>query len=204
MDPSHTGAPIMALTSSAVPSYLMGKLQTVTSLVDAVAPVSSFSSSIIKSLTPWKSKAPPVAEGVDPVEVGFEERVQKLILKKAYEEDMTGLGQEALFLMRRGGEWGNWGDYDRLVDMVTSQAEAAEGARLKLRIYFAESDIMIGTGKGPAWFDSCWKSRGAEQIDYRSSRVPYADHDYILNLRFGVVEEIFREISGLAGGLAPE
>jgi hypothetical protein len=188
----------MVLTSTAVPSYLMGKLHTVHRIVQSVAPVSAFSSMCLKAIMPGQSATPPLAEGVDRAEAEFEDEVRRLMIKRAYEEDMTGLGQEALFLMRRGGKWGDWGDYDRLVEMLAAQEEVAS-VKVRVRVYFAESDMMIGKDKGPAWFDKCWTTgMGAGQIDYRSSRVPDADHDSILDIRFGVDEKIFKEIALLA------
>ena len=189
----------MALTSAAVPTALLSRVQTLNRLVLSAAPVTGFSSMCLKAVVPWGKGAspPPMAAGVDPAEAEFADLVQSQFIHKAYEEDMTGLGQEALFLMRRGGEWGDWGDWDRLVDMVAAR-EREETTKVKVRAYFAESDIMIGTDKGPAWFDECWRERGSGQVDYQSTRVPYADHDFILNLRFGVIQEIFKEISVLS------
>lgn len=197
IDPSHTGAPAMVLTSAAVPSAVLGKLQSLNSAVQAVAPVSAFSSMCLKAFVPGWATKQPLADGVDRAEVEFAEKLAPLVIKRAYEEEMSGLGEEALFFMRRKGKWGDWGDYDTLLDMVAARGDAA-GAKVKVRAYFAESDIMIGAGKGPAWFDKCWTERAAGQIDYRSKRVPHADHDSILDIRFGVIEEIFKDISLLA------
>ncbi|KAJ9149528.1 Interferon-induced GTP-binding protein Mx2 [Coniochaeta hoffmannii] len=195
--PKDTGAPLMVLTSGVVPSALLGKVQTVNRFVVSMAPVSSFSSMCLKAVVPGKRAEPPLAEGVDPAEAEFETKVLSRVIYRAYEEDMTGLGQEALFLMQRGVEWGDWGNYDRLVEMVAAR-ERAESTKVKVRAYFAESDIMIGTDKGPAYFDKCWREKGAGQVDYHSRRVPFAEHDYILSLRYGVAEEIFKEISVLS------
>lgn len=201
IDPSHSGAPAMVATSAAVPSALLGKLHSLGSLVQAVAPVTDFSSVFLKALIPGSTTDRPLADGVNVAEVEFAEKLQPFVIEQAYREEMSGLGEEALLLMRRKGTWGDWGDYDRLLDMVAAQGEPGR-AKVKVRAYFAESDIMIGAGKGPAWFDKCWTEKGGGQVDYRSSRVPHADHDSILAMRFGVTHQIFKDISLLAAEVA--
>lgn len=148
----------------------------------------------------------------DPAMVAFEERLQPRIINRVYAGSVRCIGQEIVLLMKKsegGGAWGDWGDLDRYVPMLAAQvaekaaAAAAAGGdaepsvQLEIETFFAESDNMIGETAGPKWWDECWKpeNRG-ERIHYQSHVLEGTDHDTILGLRYGVMERIFRKISG--------
>ncbi|KAI1077151.1 hypothetical protein F5B20DRAFT_553347 [Whalleya microplaca] len=146
-----------------------------------------------------------LAPGVDVDAVKFEAKLWPLLLKRAYSENVQGLGQEALLLLKRTEHpeyWGSWVDYDRLVPLL-ADAERALGANapkdaslLKVDVFYAESDNMIGTGRGPEYFDNCWRlEQRGDKIQYSSVVVPKTNHDGILDLRYGVAERVFQTIS---------
>ncbi|KAK1989625.1 hypothetical protein LX36DRAFT_14506 [Colletotrichum falcatum] len=133
---------------------------------------------------------------------------------RVFSESVQGLGQEAILLLKRDGHpgyWGPWGDHDGLVALL-AEAEAELGAaagggggsgggqRLKVDVYFAEADHMIGAGEGPRWFEDCWRAeRRGGLIDFSSRVVPGTDHDGIMDLRFGVFESILRQVARFLG-----
>ncbi|KAK2043548.1 hypothetical protein LZ31DRAFT_323203 [Colletotrichum somersetense] len=138
----------------------------------------------------------------------FEEAVWDRIIDKVFAGSVQGLSEEAILLLKRAehpGYWGTWGDHDQLVTLLaegeaTATAAAGGGgggggARLKVDVYFAEADDMIGTGEGPRWFEDCWRAeRRGDRIDFSSCVVPGADHDTIVGLKFDVFERIFRQV----------
>ncbi|KAK2021223.1 hypothetical protein LX32DRAFT_646638, partial [Colletotrichum zoysiae] len=143
----------------------------------------------------------------------FEEAVWERIIDKVFAGSVQGLSEEAILLLKRAGHpgyWGTWGDHDRLVTLLAEGEAAAAaatggggGAKLKVDVYFAEADHMIGTGEGPRWFKDCWRAeRRGDLIDFSSCVVPGADHDSIVGLKFDVFDRIFRQVgwTGEGGG----
>ncbi|KAH8648624.1 hypothetical protein BX600DRAFT_517991 [Xylariales sp. PMI_506] len=208
--PSRTGATAMQLVNllpNAVVSYLDRAASLFNGAFDAVSgPGTALgaSSSLIgagfSAITGGGSAAASLTEDDE-----FELLARPLWVKRAYAQNVRGLSEDALLLLRKGGqpdEWGSWSDWDDLVPLLaaaeTDQRSGGNGAdlpKLRVDVFFAESDVMIGT-KVQGWFDSCWapEKRG-EGIDYESHEVEGADHDNILNLQFGVAQKIFLAIS---------
>jgi hypothetical protein len=139
-------------------------------------------------------------------------------------ENIAGVSDEATLLLKRGGSgwfgsmqsavsWssrGDWQDYDALVPMLAAREEdmaslgSGSGAwtsqmngRLKIDVFFAEADHMIGTTKGPEYWEGCWREekRGG-RIVYSSQTVKGTDHDNILDLSKGVAQAVFRAVGG--------
>jgi hypothetical protein len=78
---------------------------------------------------------------------------------------------------------------------LTCLAEAVRGvggARLKLDVFLAEKDNMIGdTGtKGNRWFEACWRDVGG--VEFASETVKGPDHGCVWDLRWDVMERVFR------------
>ncbi len=62
-------------------------------------------------------------------------------------------------------------DYDGVVPLLAADA-AGQDEKLYVEVFYAESDIMIGSTTGPAWFDQCWNlGRRGPMIDYRRCEV---------------------------------
>lgn len=208
--PSRSGASLMTL-AGALPDALVGKFDKVAGFFGRdMAPVTGFSDAVSGMLPAvFRGTTPPIAPGVDVGDVELEERVFPLLIERMYSENMEGLGQEAVLLLKRGdaGEWGEWEDHDRFVELLAEKEAAAAGdARLRVDVFFSESDNMIGSGNGPKWFDECWREeRRGERIDYASCVVPGTEHDTIVVVRYGVFERILRRVAGeedaVEGGL---
>ncbi|KAK3307246.1 uncharacterized protein B0T15DRAFT_553729 [Chaetomium strumarium] len=158
--------------------------------------------------------------------VRFEEKiVWPALMRRVYDEGVAGLGEDAVLFLQKAqgaragtgagdgtgagppGGWGDWGDYDTLVVRLR-EVIRREGRRLRVRVYYAEKDVVVRDGgtesDGARWFDKCWTegagSGDAERdvIDYRSRTVDGADHDHVWDLRWGVVQEVFADVGQVA------
>ena len=203
--PSHSGVSLLKL-AGLLPNAMVGSYDHVVKFVQTnIAPAIQFSSGLI-SLVPSLSQAPSdsLAPGVDADAVALEESLFPELVNRINREDMQGLGQDALLLLKREeypGCWGSWGDYDSLVPLLAQlerercRANPSAATTLRVAVYFAESDIMIGTSAGPTWFDHCWRAeQRGDCINYSSTTIARANHDDILALRHGVIGRIFQDI----------
>ena len=142
--------------------------------------------------------------------VVFEEGLRDRIGEYIFKDSVKGLGQESQLVLKNGVEkdgWSDWKDVDllapRLVDAVRSAAGAGAaggdgnggGVKLKIDIFFAEKDLMIGDAetKGPKWFEKCWSE--VEGVEFSSEVVKGSDHDKVWDLRWGAMEKVFRRMT---------
>ncbi|MCJ1304401.1 hypothetical protein MMC08_007213 [Hypocenomyce scalaris] len=156
-----------------------------------------FSSSLLSALLPVA--VAPVSGDTNPDVGSFEETLRKKSIDYAYAENIQGMSQEALLFLKRGSpdSWGPWEDYDRYVPMLAElEGHLPCANKLKVDVFYSETDVMIGTSRGPQWFDACWRSeRRGDRIEYSSCTIMGADHDSILDLKFGLPRRIFDEIA---------
>ena len=121
---------------------------------------------------------------------------------------MAGAADEAFFSLKRGDRW-TWGlfaDIDEAVTMVVDQERGLETAvdssrdrfgqqKLRIEVFFAESDMMIGK-KGQEWFDQSWRTQDANDvITYTTETVPQSSHETIGGPEHGIFAKLFEEIS---------
>lgn len=98
-------------------------------------------------------------------------------------------------------------------DANASAGEDSQNDRLRVDIYFADSDFFSGT-KGRVWMDALWRrsratagGEGAASatgndisgVIYNSTVVEGSDHDSIAEPRFGVVDGILADVRRLWG-----
>lgn len=134
-------------------------------------------------------------EGPD---VDFEESARERVAEHIFAGSVRGLGQEVQVLLRNGVEkdgWSDWGDFDVLARRLADAVRNAGGARLKMDVFFAESDNMIGDAddKGARWFRACW--RDVDGVEFASEMVKGSDHDGLWNLRWDVMERVFKTMT---------
>ncbi|KAL6812852.1 alpha/beta-hydrolase [Trichoderma sp. SZMC 28013] len=128
-------------------------------------------------------------------------------MKKIFEGDTTGANDEALQCLRKGdgSSWGECDDYNVFVKTFVSaerqkqqlDANSQGHAKLKMRAYFAESDVMIGT-EGQKYFEQCWgwqENTFEDVIDFSSSTVAGTDHDSVME-SIEVLEKLFKDVKG--------
>lgn len=134
-------------------------------------------------------------------EVGKE--IEKLEGKYFFAEDTTAGNEEAKLCLKKGppGSWGICEDFEEYVrDFVAQEKDrvssGSTGAKFKVQVFYAESDIMIGKG-GQKYFEQCWKQDGvAEIIEFESKELPKTDHDSLLiDVKKGALGSIFQEVS---------
>ncbi|KAI1813064.1 hypothetical protein GGS20DRAFT_498867 [Poronia punctata] len=203
--PSKSSVSLLKVAAGLIPNALVGRFNHVVRFIQGtVFPAVNFSSGVIGSSI---MQSPPgfIAPGVDPTTVITEEKLSAEMIRRVNREDMRGLGQDALLLLKRDeypGCWGEWGDYDTLVPMLARREERTNrnnnnNKPLQVSVYFAEADHMIGTVTGPEWFEDCWSAdKRGDCINYTSCVIPKSDHDSILAARYGVMERVFKDMSG--------
>ncbi|KAH8891735.1 hypothetical protein GQ53DRAFT_136398 [Thozetella sp. PMI_491] len=203
--PSHSGVISLKL-AGALPDAVVGNFDRLAKFIqNSGGPALSFSSDLIGNITSLPRGTGFLAPGVDSDAVALEESLRPQIFPRITAESIRGLGQDALLLLKRAEHpenWGTWGDHDTLVPLL-AQAEndrfaaASEPVSpLRVDIFFADADHMIGTTAGPAWFNNCWRpEQRGEHLQYNSVVVPKTAHDHILELRYGVLERILQGIS---------
>ena len=213
---AHSGATAMQLMK-VFPNSVLTNLHSVARWFRSnVTPVTGFSENIVGtfgaslgSLFHTKATGNDAmgTETDDEAAFVFEEDLRPLIIDMAYAENMQGLSQEALLFLKRGNayDWGAWEDYDRYVPMLATTEEAyrtpvPDAQKLRVDVFYAETDVMIGNSMGPKWFDDCWReAKRGQSIEYRARVVKGADHDGIFNLRWGAMHQVFTEVRSKSG-----
>ncbi|KAI2619620.1 hypothetical protein GGR54DRAFT_630651 [Hypoxylon sp. NC1633] len=206
--PSRSGVSLLKL-ANVMPDTLVGKLDRIVHfLQSSLGPALQVSSTFIPALQAEKDFFAP---GVDAEEVEFEENLFPATIRRVNAESTQGLGADAVLLLKRKEHpeyWGSWVDYDGLVPLLAkAERELSTGSSgspapspLKIDVFFAESDVMIGTGPALKWFDNCWRAeQRGDRIQYTSVVIPKTNHDNILDLRFGVPERVFQAMGSLRG-----
>ncbi|MCJ1381608.1 hypothetical protein MMC17_004719 [Xylographa soralifera] len=208
--PSHSGS-LTAL--SLVPEGMLSKWPSIAKFMNTkVAPMFMFSGQIVNSITrstlPDAQLESPGQGDYDPeLKIIFPE-LERLVPKLFMEENMSGGADEAFFSLKRGDKW-TWGlfaDIDEAVSMVVSQerglvlaADSSQNGfrqeKLRIEVFFAESDLMIGK-KGQEWFSQCWQSQNiTDVISYTDEMVPNSSHETIGGPEQGRLARLFEEIA---------
>ncbi|RFU79340.1 alpha beta hydrolase fold family [Trichoderma arundinaceum] len=198
--PCHTGSMGMSIIQS-LPASVIGSVDKVARLINNhigpfVGASLGFSSSFVTKLMPVP---PQQGCAVLDEEARLEEELWPAVIKRIYSEGIQGTSSDAILLMQKGGGmagWSDWGDYDTLIPRL-ADALRVSGRRLRVDVFYAENDFMIGGGhsKGAKWFDGCWDAQNCRDvIDYCSAAVKGADHDGIWRLRWGVPQKVLEKI----------
>lgn len=202
--PSHTSSTTMSLVQS-LPAGLIGTTDKfarfMNSTIGPALGVCFGASAAIVSR--FKPAATTQAESSEDVEqdtprddAKFEEKIWPDLIKRVYAEGIKGLSAHAQLILQKDGGWSDWGDYDTLVPRLVEDLRAA-GKRLKVRVYYAEKDMLIGDAytKGPLWFDGLWdEQKCGDVVDYERQEVKGAEHDGVWDIALGVPQKVFEEI----------
>lgn len=131
-----------------------------------------------------------------------------LTMKSMFGENTVGANSEALLCLKKGPKavWGACEDYeDFFKGLYSTERERLVNAnsnrttsRLKIRAYFAETDMMSGK-KGQEYLTNCFRG-GSDQVapnavDFEAATIAGSDHDSIIGL-VAVLEEIFVQAGG--------
>ncbi|KAI1324109.1 Alpha/Beta hydrolase protein [Xylariaceae sp. FL0255] len=202
---THSGVSTLKILGL-MPNGVLGSYDRVLQIFGNVSPALKFSTDLaglIPSLSRGYSSS---TSNSDPdTAIILEQKMFPELLRRITTESVKGISQDALMLLKREqfpGCWGIWTDYDTLLPLLAEKERqrcstcSGDAPKLKVRVFFAESDHMIGTSSAPEWLDNCWRpERCGDGIDYTSTFVPRTTHDSILDLRFGVIERILREMA---------
>ncbi|KFA65019.1 hypothetical protein S40285_05627 [Stachybotrys chlorohalonatus IBT 40285] len=196
--PSHTGAFAMSMTSM-LPGAAIGTLDKWVSLFQAISPIVTPVTGVALGASQIIS-GPGVIPSADPGDDEDSKREADLFpkcIKYAHTQSITGLSDEAIFLMKKVeglDGWGDWGDYDNLLPRLSAALRAA-GKRLAVDVYFAEKDMLIGDAgtKGTVWLTECFKKE-SETMNFESHVVKGANHDTVWDLKHGVPGTVFLKL----------
>lgn len=134
--------------------------------------------------------------------------IEKVMFHNMFEESTVGANSEALQCLRKGDDW-TWGscdDYAEYVKKLLQQEKEAaaqnssEGRKkLRVRVFFAETDAMIGP-KGQSYFEECWRGPNGtpspDVIDLDMQTIKGVDHDSLVH-SVEMIESIFIQAGGL-------
>ncbi|KAL6856806.1 alpha/beta-hydrolase [Trichoderma novae-zelandiae] len=137
----------------------------------------------------------------------FQMELGTVLTKKIFDENTVGANGEALQCLRKGKGW-SWGecdDYAVLMESLVSTERQRrqlnpnwqDDMRLKVRAYFAESDIMIGAG-GQKYIEEIWGWKDnafGDVLDFDSVTVPATDHDSVMQ-PIENLEQLFVDAGG--------
>lgn len=138
----------------------------------------------------------------DGTEVAWRKASEAVITNYVFAENVEGASHEALFCLRKGSTtWGEWRDIDEAILRIAESERARQAfpgiedeENLKIQIFFAENDEMIGKG-GQRWLESCFTQDGvAQSINLESEVVPGTDHNDVLALQNRAMENMIRTV----------
>ena len=130
--------------------------------------------------------------------------LEKIVVQGMFGEETVGANREALMCLKKGpsGLWGEADDMRLLVRNMASRERDTKGERqgkLRVKIFFAESDVMTGK-KGQDYFQSCWIGEDGDEnredcFDIKTKTIGKSDHDSVLTSA-EALEEMFQAVSG--------
>ncbi|KAL5336979.1 Alpha/Beta hydrolase protein [Aspergillus crustosus] len=122
--------------------------------------------------------------------------LSELAVQYMFSEETVGGNGEALQCLRKtkGSDWGACEDYAGCARTLGQQEREGGGrGSVKLRVYHAETDSMVGK-KGQRYVDECWNlGEGYDGIEYTARMVKGTDHDTV-SQAVEVWEEIFASV----------
>jgi hypothetical protein len=134
------------------------------------------------------------------MELSVKKEVERLAFKYAFEENTKGVNDEARLCLKstEGTGWDAAECYPELVGnlkVVWEEKVRNGSAKLKVKIVFAEEDMMIGI-KGRKYFEDCWmQEKCGDGVEVECGEVKATDHESVLNLSKGVLGEIFSTLN---------
>lgn len=204
--PAHSGVMAMRITNM-LPRSAIGSIDKIATLFMNVQPVLGPAKGLFSGISQYvsgvSSKTRP-ASADDDEAIKFETELQGKLLTHMHQQGIEGIADEAIMLMQRVDDgskgWGEWGDYDKLLPQLSATLRAA-GRKLTVRSFWAESDGIIGNAgtAGPRWLEQCIQKETRDRdavISYSSCVITGAEHDTAWDIKFGVPQSVFRDISG--------
>jgi hypothetical protein len=164
-------------------------------------PITKASKASIASMSESKAKATDAAQ-IEQERLLWKKASESVVTNFIFAEDVEGASQEALLCLQKGNvKWGDWDTIDEAVLRIATNEKSRLGIdgdtarrKLKVQIFFAEDDEMVGKG-GQAYLEECFtKANVTEYLDFHSEVVPGTDHSEVLTASRGAIEKVMREI----------
>ncbi|KAI9739349.1 MAG: hypothetical protein M1834_007562 [Cirrosporium novae-zelandiae] len=203
----HSGVGFLRLAGM-LPENFVGKFDSINRFVlRNINPALQFSAGPISASMTGARPALPSDEAraytaADKEEREYKETLSALVMDNLFAESTLGANDEALLCLKaREGLWNAFEDEDDAILKIAKQEQKRqqEGhVELEVRVFFPEKDVLC-SHKGQGWFDSCWREEEVRKyLDYRSEWVAGADHDSVVDLEKGVVQRVFKGVSGVS------
>ncbi|KAK4552222.1 hypothetical protein LTR86_010576 [Recurvomyces mirabilis] len=218
---SHSNATLMNIVSK-IPTSLFGSWSNITKFVAGrIMPATAWSGGALAwsggALTAVGNvfQSSPATENVakDDAELTPEEKygvpheiaqhIEKLRMKYCLAESWAAGNEDAMLCLKKGGTglWGICEEYPEYVQSLVKLEKSrrnttASAPKLSMRVFFAESDVMIGK-EGAAYFKQCWARDGVRDvIDLQFHDLPGTNHDSaILDVKKGGLKPVFEEVT---------
>ena len=207
--PSITGKWTMA-TVGKLPDSWIGKWHHVARFMNSsVAPVitasgmaiTKASRGSITSMSESKAIATDASHS-DHEEKLWQKASESVITHYIFSEEIEGSSHEALLCLQKSHvKWGTWHTMDNAIYRIAANEKVChdickdqEGQRLRIRIFFAEDDEMVGKA-GQEYLENCFANvKDKEYLDFHSEVVPGTDHNEVLTVSRGAIEKAMNEI----------
>ena len=200
----HSHATLMNLASR-LPTNMLDSWHSVNKFInEQIVPAASWSGGVVSSITGLFSNSTDSNDLAEKYGTSKEvaKEIERLEIKYLFAEDTTASDEEAKLCLKKEGSdtWMACADYRAYVTSLAKQEQERRvsnprESKLKVQVYYAESDIMIGKG-GQKYFEECWKQDDVSQvIDFDSQELPGTNHDSALfDPKKGALKSIFEEI----------
>jgi hypothetical protein len=164
-------------------------------------PITKASKASIASMSESKAKATDAARA-EQEKLLWKKASESVITNFIFAENVEGASHEALLCLQKCNvKWGDWDTIDEAVSRIATNEKSRLGddgdaarRKLKIQIFFAEDDEMVGKG-GQAYLEECFaKADITEYLDFHSEVVPGTDHNEVLAASRGAIAKVMREI----------
>lgn len=154
----------------------------------------------------WAQKNAIAIEELCGLSTKMQGALQEQTLRRIFSESTGGSSDEARHCARKASQnsWGRADDYQvfarDIAELERSRlngSDAAGRTKLKVRGFFATSDIIIGEG-GRKYATKCWAGADGEfddAFDFKGNTIQGSDHDGLV-VSVDVWKEIVAEIRG--------
>ena len=189
---SHSNAALMN-AAAMLPNSVMNQWTNLnTFIAGKIMPATSWSGGVVSSVANLfqspenaETSTKKLAEkyGVDGETA---KNIEKLQGKFSLAEDRQAGTDDAKLCLKKGlpGAWMACEDYEEYVRSLLALEQERprddQASKLKIDTFFAESDMMIGSG-GAAYFERCFGEPGvSEHIDFHSHHLPDTNHETVI------------------------
>ncbi|KAK2609201.1 hypothetical protein QQS21_002283 [Conoideocrella luteorostrata] len=206
VDVEHSGSKLMQ-TVRLIPNALFGSWNTVAktiarNIAPAIGSSLAFTGKCLQRIRPATSDEPEPSmnrlhwQREYGLSSEFLDVVIEMVVSDMFLENTAGANSEARQCLKKEGK-GMRGVYEELdvfvQDLVAQERNRAQEGKLRVKVFFAEDDVMIGKG-GQRYMDACWdhESEFADVLEYSSATVENTDHDNVI-MTAAVLEEIIND-----------